>query len=82
MEDERLTRIEEKLDRVVERIGSIDVTLAEQHLSLRHHIKRTDLLEATVKPIKSHVDRVDGVVKFLGVVALVLGIAAAISKML
>lgn len=44
-----LDRVEEKLDKVAERIGSIETTLAVQAQSLAHHVKRTDLLEARVE---------------------------------
>ncbi len=74
MDDKRLERIEDKIDSLVSKVASIDVTLAKQHESIKHHIKRTDLLEAEVKPIKTHVDRVSGAMKFLGLSAMLIGV--------
>ena len=51
MNDDRLSRIEAKVDSVVDRLGSIDKTLAAQHVSLKQHMRRSDALEAQVKPI-------------------------------
>jgi hypothetical protein len=67
--DDRVIRIEEKLDRVVDHLGSIDTTLAAQHVSLKEHIRRSDLLEAQLEPIKVHVNMVSGVLKFIGLLA-------------
>lgn len=72
--DERLTRIENKLDTISGRMGQIDVTLAAQHTSLQEHMRRTSLLEARIEPIEKHKYMVDGVLKFLGVVSLTGGV--------
>jgi hypothetical protein len=71
----------DKLERIDSRLNSIDKTLAEQHQQLKDHIRRTelaeenlDLLRTELKPVKEHVVRVDGVLKALGVLAVVLGI--------
>jgi len=42
---DRIERIEQKVDEVQKSISNIDVTLAEQHVSLKEHMRRTDLLE-------------------------------------
>lgn len=68
---DRDDRLEAKIDKVVDEITSIQITLAKQHISLETHIKRTDLLENEVRPIKKHVTMVDGVFKFLGFLALI-----------
>lgn len=62
--DNKLNRIESKLDKVVEHISSIDTTLAGQHVQLREHIRRTELLEADMAPVKKHIYMVHGIVKF------------------
>ncbi len=73
MSDEKFSRFESKLDRVVERIGSIDATLAAQHVSLKDHIRRTNILEGKIAPIEKHVNMVGGVFKFFGILATVGG---------
>lgn len=53
MSDERDTRIEAKIDKVMEHIGSIDSTLAVQAVSLADHIRRTEILEKQIEPVKT-----------------------------
>lgn len=81
MDNNRLERVEEKLDKVVEHISSIDVTLAKQHISLKDHIRRTELLEQQVEPIKKHVNMVQGALKLIGLVSVCLGIVELILKL-
>ena len=76
-DDSKLDKIENKIDHISDKINSIDVTLAAQHVSLREHMRRTQILEEEVKPIKEHVDGLKGVVRFLKIAALVAGIAEA-----
>ena len=81
-DDKRLERIEKKIDDTLEHMSNIDVTLAMQHVSLAEHIRRTELLENDIIPIKSHVAMVHGGLKVLGVIALVLGIIVSIIKVM
>lgn len=74
----RLVRIEDKLDQVSDKLHAVDITLAAQHVSLEDHIRRTELLEEEVRPIKRHVDRVNGALKLLGVLLLVFELYKAI----
>lgn len=74
MSDERLTRIEEKIDRLGDRLSSVDMTLIKQHEQLAYHIKRTDILEAKVSPISDHVAFVRVAMKILAAAALIAGI--------
>jgi hypothetical protein len=71
--DDRIVRIEAKLDKVVDHIGAIDSTLAAQHVSLSEHMRRTSLLEQEVAPISTHVAMVTGVIKAVALIAAVLG---------
>ncbi len=68
-EDKRLERIETKIDDQNEHLASIDVTLALQHESLRHHIRRTDDLQKLVLRSDRHVTMAEGVLKFTGLLA-------------
>lgn len=65
-------RILDKLDEMDKRIDNIDITLAKQHVSLEEHIKRTNLLEEQLKPVNKHVDMVNGALKLLGFIAVLL----------
>lgn len=80
--EDRIIRIEDKIDKVVEHLGSMDMTLAAQHESLKIHIKRSDLLEAQVEPIKKHVAMVSGALKLIGLFAALCGAGEAIVSML
>ena len=77
-----------KLDRIADDITEIRVTQGSQATDLAHHIRRTDLLEdrveqlaVSIEPVKAHVQQVRGVGIFLGVVLTVIGIAAALLKL-
>lgn len=74
MDDIKFDRLESKIDSINEKIHSIDTTLAAQHESLRDHIRRTEILEEEIKPIKKHTERVSGAVAFISF----LGVLAAI----
>ena len=80
MSDDRLIRIEEKIDAINEHLGRIDVTLAKQHDQLEYHIKRTNLLEEQVRPISEHVTFMKVLAKWLGVAALFAAIAKVFQK--
>ena len=57
-DENRLERIEDKIDKVVAHLGSIDVTLAKQSVILDEHIRRTNLIEDKLDPIEEHVSSV------------------------
>lgn len=70
-------RIEQKIDLIVEKISSIDSTLASQHEILKDHTRRSLANEEAVKvlgnelkPVLAHVAVVDFIGKFC---ALILG---------
>lgn len=89
MLDERdfVQLILDKLDRVESHLGSIDVTMVRNTVSLEEHVKRTNLLEQNIddlkgefKPVKDHVDFVRHSSKFVAIVISSLGaIIAAIA---
>lgn len=82
MNDERLGRMENKLDRIAERLSSIDGTLQAQHVSLAEHIRRTELLEDQIKPVERHVVMVQGALKLIGLMAVLGGILGAVIEFL
>lgn len=84
----KIEKIDGKIDILDSRLDKIDNTLVKQNADLVYHIKRTTLLEDHVKlveksivPIKTHVDRVDGALKLLGLLSLILGIVGTILKL-
>lgn len=75
MDDNKLEKVLDKLD---SRLDNIDVTLAAQHVSLKDHIRRTELLEDAVKPLQSHMDMVKGAAKLIGLASLLASIIEVI----
>lgn len=68
----------DKLDRIEQKLHEIDKTLSRNTDSLEYHVARTDALEDKLKPIQSHVLRVEGAVKL---VVAIVAIAAFLKQM-
>lgn len=60
-----------KIDKIINDIGEIKVTLAVNTQSLVEHVRRTEIIESDMKPVKKHVQRVQGVLIFIGALAAV-----------
>ena len=73
-----MNKIEEKLDRIDRRIDSIDKHLAVYNTQLKFHIKRTDMLEQEIKPLKAGLIKAQGAMMFIGVLATVISIGVAL----
>ena len=82
MSDDQITRIENKVDSIVERIGSIDVTIGKQEVSLSEHIRRTEILETRIEPIEKNMNYIHGVLKLIGLIATVVCVAEGIVSIL
>ena len=67
--EKEIDRLHTKLDKLDERLDTIDTHLAVYNEQLKVHIKRTDLLELDVRPIKKHVQNVNFSFKALGFLA-------------
>ena len=72
-----LDKIENKLEKIDERIDSIDKHLAVYNSQLRFHIKRTDMLEEELKPLKSSLIKAQGAIMFIGLLATVVSVGVA-----
>jgi tetrahydromethanopterin S-methyltransferase subunit G len=81
-DDKRLERIEEKIDNLGGHLGTIDTTLALQHVSLEQHIRRTELLEEKIAPLEKHVSQVHGIMKFIGILTTIGSFIGVILKLL
>ena len=75
---ETLDKIEKKLDRIDERIDQIDKHLAVYNAQLKFHIKRTDMLEKNIEPLKVHLNKTQGILTFIGDAATIISVAIAI----
>jgi hypothetical protein len=78
MNGAHMDRIEEKLDRIDERLDSLDKNMAVNNTLLEYHIKRTDMLEEEVKPLKGHVLKAQGVLVFIGVLSTLVAVAVSV----
>jgi uncharacterized protein YoxC len=81
---ELLERVVVQLDRLDEKLDDVDRTLIKQEENLREHMRRTELLESQhemlrseihteLTPIKSHINQVKGISKFLAISIPILG---------
>lgn len=77
-DDKRLERVEDKVDGIAKDVSAINSTLSAQHESLKEHIRRTELLEAELKPVKRHVDMVSGAIKAITVAGAIIALIEAI----
>lgn len=84
-----IIRMLDKIDKLDERLDSIDKTLVRQEANLKEHMRRTEQNEIMIqemieqiKPIETHVVMVNGVLKFIGFVSLLLGVAVAVKELL
>jgi uncharacterized coiled-coil protein SlyX len=87
--DQKLQRIEDKVDKIDDTLCTIAVTIAKQQTSLDEHIRRTNLLEEAVKPLQADNQKVHGALKLIGLVVAVAGglesivyVATHISKLI
>lgn len=78
MSDDKLHRIESKIDHITEKISSIDVTLAKQSVILDEHVKRSTQLENRMEPVEKHVNMINGAFKLIGLMATLAAIAECI----
>lgn len=77
--DDELKYIRGKVDKIDERLDSVDKTLAVNTELLDVHIKRTNLLEDQLQNIRTHVE---GVKLFGKVLSWGVGIVAAVVGLL
>lgn len=84
---ETIKMIMDRLDRLDSHLSGIDKTLVKQEANLEKHMLRTDqnetmiqIIAEDIKPVKKHVTQVEGILKFIGLISLILGIALSIIK--
>jgi len=81
MDKEEKERVYNTLERIEVKINDIDKTLHGQHLSLQEHMRRSDALEKLyetlkkeLEPVKKFTNYFEGVLKFVGILALSVGL--------
>jgi hypothetical protein len=68
--------VDQKLDKISDTLTAQAVTLERLTVTVEDHVRRTNIIEADMVPIKKHVWMVNGALKFIGL----LGIFAAIAE--
>jgi len=66
------------LVKVDSRLDDVEIILAKQEENLKLHMKRSDQLESIVSGVQKHVHMVQGVGAFLGLLALIATVVAAL----
>jgi uncharacterized coiled-coil protein SlyX len=80
--DERLFRLEDKIDTIKDTIGEINVTLAAQHESLKEHMARTKQLEDIVAPLQKHAVMTQGALKLVSGGVALLSVVHTVMRIL
>lgn len=78
MEDRRDNRLINKVDEIMEKLNVMTISIAKMEVDVAHHIKRTDLLEEQIEPMKKHANELSGVVKFLKLLGAIIGVIEVI----
>lgn len=86
--DRNHEQMDSRLDNIEKVMITQDLTLKQQEINLKEHMKRSDNLEALysdlqqkqIDPLKKHVNQVEGGLKLLGLISLLLGIASGLAK--
>lgn len=60
-----IDKIQNKIEIISQSLQNIDKTLAVNTALLDEHIKRTELLETRMQKVDTHVNMVNGIVKFI-----------------
>lgn len=96
MSDEILNRLEIKLEKMDEKIDKLDSRMDESNIiqtrhdeNLKDHSRRSlaaeesiEFLKDELKPIKVHVNRVQGGLQFLGILGTIATIIGVVLKLL
>lgn len=71
----------QKLDKIIDRLGEIDVTLAAQHVTLEDHIRRTEILEKEIVPLTKSMSMLQGAIKVIALAGVLATMLEAIHSM-
>lgn len=87
------TKIDNKIDKLGERLDSMEKVQIKQEANLGEHMRRTELAEENIsilrsdlkidlRPLQKHVSYMEGALKGLGIISMVIGIIIGLAKLL
>lgn len=78
-----MDRIYQSLERIESDVTDLKITSAKQEENIKEHIRRTELAEENlsmlrqeIEPLKQHVVAINGVLKVIGALSVIIGSAA------
>ena len=78
-------KIDKRLDRIAGILREMEKTLIKQAYQLEEHMRRTEINETAIDklftslvPIQVHVNRLDGIIRFVGFVSLLVGLGVGV----
>lgn len=80
MDKREIDRLHGKLDKLDDRLDSVDKTLVRNTVSLEDHIRRTELLEQALKPVQQHITMLQGALKLVILFGIVASVGASLVK--
>ena len=76
--ESKLDKLDERLDKIDIHLGKVDITMSRNTDSLEEHMKRTELLEGQLESIQVHINYVQGIVKLISLISIIVGIYKAV----
>jgi hypothetical protein len=73
-----VVKVDGRLDDLDIKMEQVNGTLIKHDINLELHMKRSDQNEEAVEMLKAHVNRVNGIIAFVGFVAIVVSIYSAL----
>ena len=84
-----IDRIYESLDKIDSELTELRIISAKQEENIKEHIRRTELAEENltllrqeIEPLKQHVIVINGILRVIGVVSVIIGSAAGIFEII
>ena len=82
MTPEQLERVLDKLDSIDARLDTMSNVQVRQASSLDEHMRRTEILEKEMMPIKAHINLTAAVAKIITVMAALVGFVLTLKSLL
>ena len=71
-------RVLDKLDKIETAMNKQEINLARLTVSVEEHVKRTNMLEEDMRPMKRHVNMVEGALKLIALSGILATIVESI----